>query len=436
MAVSVDVIPNRGSPPAILLREAWREGKRIRRRTLANLSKAPPGLVDGIRVLVKGGAAFSGIAAAVEIRRSLPHGHALAVLGTARSLGLGRILHRKKSRMRQLALAAVAARILSPDSKLATARQLSPGTASSSLGSLLSLGPVSGNEMLEMLDWLRERQPWIEKSLAARHLKGGTLILYDVSSSYLEGRCCPMAAFGHSRDGKKGKMQITFGLLCAGNGCPVAVEVFSGNTADPTTVAAQLEKLRSRFGIRRVALVGDRGMITTARIRADFEPRSFDWISAFRSSDIRKLLKAAPETGEAPLDPESLVPDAVAEIQSPDYPGERLLVCLNPRLREERARKREALLRATEQALGEIDRAARRRGSRLRGREKIARRVGRDAGKRKVEKHFDITVSDSGISWSRKEESIAREARLDGIYVVRTSLKTDEIAGEDAVEAY
>ena len=312
--------------------------------------------------------------------------------------------------MRQLALAAVAARILQPDSHTATARQLSPETASSSLGSLLSLGPVSGNEMLEMLGWLRSRQPWIEKSLAARHLSGGeTLILCDVSSSCPEGRCCPMAAFGHSRDGKKGNMQITFGLLCAEDGCPVAVEVFSGNSAGPTAAAAQLEKLRNRFGIRRVTLVGDRGMITTARIRADSGPRSLDWIPAFRSSGIRKLLKAAPKTGRAPLDPEDLIPDAVAEISSPEYPGERLLVCLNPRLREERARKREALLRATEQALEEIDRAARRQGSRLRGREKIARRAGRDAGKRKVEKHFDITVSEGGISWSgRRRASRAR----------------------------
>ena len=434
MALSVDFIPNRNSPPAILLREAWREGRRIRRRTIANLSKVPPALVDGLRAMLKGGVVFQSLSDAVTIRRALPHGHVSAVLGMCRRLGFERILDRKVSRMRRLALAAVAARLIEPSSKLACARSLSPGTASTSLGAVLELGEVTHNEMLAMLDWLRQRQPWIEKSLAHRHL-GGTMILYDVTSSFVEGKCCPLAAFGHNRDGKKGKKQITFGLLCARDGCPVAVEVFAGNTADPLTVASQIDKLRSRFGIERVALVGDRGMITTARIRADFEPVGFDWISAFKASDVRKLTRS-PGGSQAPLRPERLVPDAVCEITSPEFPGERLMVCLNPRLREERARKREALLRATETILEKIVLLVRRPRSRLRGRERIAHRIGREANRRKVEKHFDITVTDDDLSWSRNEVRIAEEARLDGIYVVRTSLDATAIASHEAVEAY
>ncbi len=435
MALSVDVIPNRSSPPAILLREAWREGKRIRRRTVANLSKMPPALVDAIRAALDGGVVFPSLDAAVAIRRSRPHGHVAAVLGTLRSLGLVRVLGRKAGRMRDLAVAAIVARVVDPASKLATARALDPETASTSLGTLLGLGPVTGNEMLDMLDWLLARQPWIERSLANRHLKGGnTLILYDVSSSYLEGRKCPLAAFGHNRDGKRGKMQVTYGLLCAADGCPVAVEVFAGNAGDPSTVASQVDKVRSRFGIGRMALVGDRGMLTTARIREDLEPSGLDWISALKTGDIRKLLKAGAGGAPAPLEPEALVPDAVAEVTGPDFPGERLMVCLNPRLRQERARKREELLKATEEALEAI--AASVRAGRLKGREAIDRRVGRDANRRKVGKHFEIDVTDGGISWRRREARIAAEARLDGVYVIRTSLDSASLGPAAAVEAY
>ena len=435
MALSVDVIPNRSSPPAILLREAWREGKRIRRRTVANLSKMPPALVDAIRAALDGGVVFPSLDAAVAIRRSRPHGHVAAVLGTLRSLGLVRVLGRKAGRMRDLAVAAIVARVVDPASKLATARALDPETASTSLGTLLGLGPVTGNEMLDMLDWLLARQPWIERSLANRHLKGGnTLILYDVSSSYLEGRKCPLAAFGHNRDGKRGKMQVTYGLLCAADGCPVAVEVFAGNAGDPSTVASQVDKVRSRFGIGRMALVGDRGMLTTARIREDLEPSGLDWISALKTGDIRKLLKAGADGAPAPLEPEALVPDAVAEVTGPDFPGERLMVCLNPRLRQERRRKREELLKATEEALEAI--AASVRAGRLKGREAIDRRVGRDANRRKVGKHFEIDVTDGGISWRRREARIAAEARLDGVYVIRTSLDSASLGPAAAVEAY
>ena len=288
----VEYIPNHGSVPTPLIRQSWRENGRVKRRTLCNLSKLEPHLVEGIRLVLKGGAVFPDIHDAVSLRRSLPHGHVAAVAGTMRKLGFERLLHRKPGRERSLAFAAVAARVVEPCSKLATARRLSPATASSSLGAVLGLGAVTGNEMLGMLDWLRARQRWIERSLAARHLRDGTLLLYDVTSSYLEGRCCPLAGFGHNRDGKKGKKQIVYGLLCAADGCPVAVEVFAGGTGDPATVAVQVAKVKQRFGLSRIAFVGDRGMVTAARIRDDLLPAGLDWISALRTPDIRQLARA------------------------------------------------------------------------------------------------------------------------------------------------
>ena len=260
-------------------------------------------------------------------------------------------------------------------------------------------------------------------------------MLYDVTSSYFEGRSCPLAFFGHNRDKKKGKKQIVYGLLCSTDGCPVAVEVFCGNTGDPATVGAQVEKIQRRFGVDNVALVGDRGMITTARIREDIESCGLEWISALKTTDIRKLLKK-PEDGEAPLSPEALVPDGVGEIASPEFPGERLIVCLNPRLREQRARKREELLVSTERILEDIKKAVRRKGSSLRGKDNINRRVGREANRRKVEKHFEITVTDDDISWSRDREKIEAEARLDGIYIIRTSLDGSALGAAGVVSAY
>ena len=436
MRLRVDRITNQRGATATLLRTSWREGKRVRHRTVANLALMDPEVVDGLEILLDGGTAFDPARGAkgVSILRALPHGHAAAALGTARAVGLERILHRSPSRERSLALAATVARITAPDSKLATARRLSPDTADSSLGAMLDLGPVSGNEMLAMLDWLRKRQPWIERSLANRHLGDGTLILYDMTSSYLEGRCCPLAAFGHSRDGKRGRMQITFGLLCAADGCPVAVEVFPGNTSDPSTVAAQVARLRTRFGIERIAMVGDRGMITTARIRRDLEPAGLDWISALRNADIRRLLR--PSDGGAPLRPGELAADAVAEIASPDFPGERLMVCLNPRLRQERRRKREDLLLATEDELRAIADAAARRRPGQANRDRTNRTLGTKGNRRKVLKHFDVTVGMDTMTFRRNEAGIAAEAALDGIYVVRTSLPAGSIGPEGAVEAY
>ena len=416
------------------MRKAWREGQRIRKQTLANLTHLPPELIEGIRRVLKGGVVLGSPHEAFAVQRSLPHGHVAAVLGLCRELGLPRMLYRTASRTRELALAALISRVLSPASKLATARQLSPDTAASSLGAVLGLGAVSGNEVLNMLDWLLGRQAWIERALARRYLKDATVVLYDMTSSDLEGRCCPLAKFGHNRDAKRGKQQIAIGLLCTGEGCPIAVEVFAGNTADPNTVPAQVARLKERFNIERIALVGDRGMLTTARLRETLVPAGLDWISALKTADLRKLLK--PLDGRAALRPEALQPDAVAEIFSPDFPGERLVVCLNPRLAVERARKREDLLQATEASLRRIAAIVRRKGSRLRGVEKINRRVGREANRRKVEKHFDIVVTHDDLTFRRKTEKIAAQARLDGIYIVRTSLDADDLDAQRAVAAY
>src|SRR5262245_21512694 len=267
----IESVPNRGSPPAILLRESFREHGGVRKRTLANLSAWPTTLVEGFRTLLKGGVAVA--ADGIRIRRALPHGHAAAVLGTIRAIGLDRLLGKPADkRLAPLAMALIASRLIAPASKLATARELAAATAASSLGRLLGLGAVDEVELYRALDWLGARQSAIETALARRHLAAGALVLYDVSSSWLEGRCCELARFGHSRDGKKGKLQIVYGLLCAADGCPVAVEVFEGNTADPMTLATQIAKLKERFGLSRVVLVGDRGMITSARIRDELRP--------------------------------------------------------------------------------------------------------------------------------------------------------------------
>ena len=431
MSLHVDTIPNRKSRPTILLRKAWREGDRVIKKTLCNLTHLPPHIIDGIRAMLKGGVVYRDIKEAFPIKRSLPHGHVAAVYGTAKNIGLDGILQRKSSRERDIAIGAIVTRVLSPASKLATSRMLSAETATTSVGCILGLGEVTGNEVLSMLDWLVKRKPWIEKVLAKRHLSEGTMVLYDVTSSYFEGETCSLSAFGHSRDKRKNNRQIVFGLLCSKEGCPVAVEVFTGNTADPMTVGAQIEKIKERFSVDRVALVGDRGMITTARIRAEFEPLGIDWISALKTRDIRNLLKK-PKEGNAPLNLDDVGEDKVGEIRSDLYPGERLMVCLNPRLREERRQKREDLLLATESILEEIKRLVS-NGS-LRGAQEINRRVGREANRKKVEKHFSIAVTDSDISWERNEEKISKEAALVGIYIVRTSL--GDIGADEAVYAY
>ena len=424
----IESVPNRDSPPAILLRQSFREGGRVRKRILANLSDWPTTLVEGLRTLLKGGIAV--VEEGIGIRRALPHGHAAAVLGMIRAIGLDRLLGRPSDkRLAALAIALIASRLVSPASKLATARDLAADTAGSSLGRLLGLGGVDEVELYRALDWLGARQAAIESALARRHLRDGALVLYDVSSSWLEGRCCELARFGYSRDGKKGKLQIVYGLLCAADGCPVAVEVFAGNTADPTTLSAQIAKLKERFGLSRVVLVGDRGMITSARIRDELKPAGLDWITVLRAPQIRALLDA----GAFQL---SLFDERdLAEITAPEFPGERLVVCKNPLLAEERARKREDLLRATEAALTKLaDQIA--CGTGRTGRDKIGRAVGRIENRYKLAKLFDIAVGEDGFTFGRNPARIADEARLDGFYVIRTSVEDKVLAADNVVGAY
>src|SRR3954464_576796 len=424
----IEAVPNRNSPPAILLRESYRENGKVRKRTLCNLSDWPTAHVEGLRGVLKGGTVIPADRDAFTILRSLPHGHVAAALGTARKIGLDRLLGPGSDRCRDLAL--LIGRILQPTSKLAAPRARSPATASSSLGDALGLGEVDDDELYAALDWLHQRQPAIETILANRHLRDGTLVLYDVSSSYLEGRCCPLAQRGYSRDGKKGTLQIVYGLLCAPDGCPVAIEVFDGNTGDPSTLAPQIEKLKQRFGLTHVVLVGDRGMITEARITADIQSAGLDWISALRAPAIKDLLNSDA------IQPGLFDQRDMAAITAPDYPGERLVVCRNPDLAAERARKREELLAATETDLAGIKARVERKRHPLRGTAEIALAVGEVFNTHKMKKHFGLTITDDAFSYTRKTAEIAAAAATDGLYVVRTSLPEATLGDADTVLSY
>jgi hypothetical protein len=426
----IESVPNRGSAPAILLRESYRDGGKVKKRTLLNLSDWPQERVAGLRMLLKGGTVLPKDQDAITIRRSLPHGHVAAALGTARKIGLDRVLGPDGNRCRDLVLALVVSRILDPGSKLAAARALSPETASSSLGEQLALGVVDEDELYTALDWLAVRQPAIEATLAKRHLTGGTLVLYDVSSSYLEGRCCPLAQFGYSRDGKRGKRQIVYGLLCAADGCPVAIEVFAGSTADPATLTSQVAKLKERFALDHVVLVGDRGMITQARIGSDLKAAGLDWITALRAPAIKALREAGA------LQMSLFDQRDMAAITAPEFPGERLIVCRNQALAAERARKREDLLAATERDLARIAAAVARKRQPLRGTAAIGLEVGAVLDKHKMAKHFVLDITDTSFGFSRKIEQITGEAALDGIYVVRTSLPTAALDDAATVRSY
>ena len=426
----VAVVPNRSSPPAVLLRESYRDGDKVKSRTIANLTHWPASKVEALRHVLKGGTNLTA-PEPVQIERSLPHGHVAAVLGMARKLGLHRLLPSKPRRLADLALAMIVARVIEPAAKLATARQLSEETAAHSLGTVLGLGAVDEDELYAALDWLGQAQPKIEAALARRHLNNGCLVLYDLTSSYLEGRHCELAQYGYSRDGQRDKLQIVFGLLCAADGAPVAVEVFEGNTGDPTTLATQVEKLRQRFSLRRIVLVGDRGMITDARIEADLKPAGLDWITALRAPDIQAL---AVQGG--PLQPSLFYTRDMAEITAPGYPGERLVVCRNPAVAAERARKREDLLCATETDLARIQAAVARETKPLRGRDKIGLRIGKVLGRRKMAKHFQLSIEDAAFRFVRDQVSIDREAALDGFYVLRTNVAKTELDSTATVLAY
>jgi transposase len=428
----IATVPNRTSPPAILLRESFREGSKVRTRTLANISHWPAQRIEAFRAFLKG----SGVGPVLgsdgfEIVRSLPHGHVAAALGSLRRLKLDSILARKGSRQRDLCVAMIVSRLLEPRSKLALVRSLGEQTLSSSLGEALGIADTDEDELYEAMDWLLERQGQIELALAKRHLTEGTLVLYDVSSTYFEGRRCPLARMGHSRDGRFDRPQIVFGLLTDAEGCPVASEVFDGNTGDPKTVLTQVKKLRERFGLQRVVLVGDRGMITSARIAEDLKKEpGLEWITALRGPAIRKLV----ETGTLNV---SLFDERdLAEISSPDYPRERLIVCRNPLLAQERKRKREDLLQATEKELEKVAAATRRVKKPLRGQDRIGLRVGRVLGRFKMGKHFKLDITNTRFAYERDQVGIAEEAALDGIYVIRTSVTAEKLSPEDTVLSY
>jgi hypothetical protein len=426
----IATIPNRSSPPAILLRESYRQDGLVKTRTLANLTAWPPAQLDALRRVLRG-APLVGPDETFEIVRSLPHGHVAAVLGTVRRVGLDTIIAAKKSGQRQLVLAMIVARILAPQSKLATARGLGPDTASTSLGTTLHVEAADADALYAAMDWLLRRQPRIEAALAARHLAEGTLVLCDLTSTYFEGHTCPLAQFGHSRDGKKGKVQIVFGLICNAVGCPVAVEVFTGNTADPQTLAPQLRKLRAQFHLQQVVLVGDRGLLTDARIRAELQPVvGLDWLTAVRKPAIQQLVEAGG------LDLARLTELGLMEFTAPAYPGERLIACRNPLLAEERARKRETLLQATERELATIAQATTRAKRRLTGQAAIALRVGKVRNRFKMGKHFQIEITDEQLRYTRDTQSITTEAALDGVYVLRTSVARDTFPTESTVRAY
>src|SRR5215813_9819768 len=426
----VAVIPNRSSRPAILLRESYRDGIKVKNRTLANLSDLPPEQIETLRAAFRGDKLVPA-GEGMEIVRALPHGHVAAALGMARQIGLEELLPDGPERQRKLALALIVERLIDPAAKLATARALDETTALDSLGLTLGLGEVKAKEVYAALDWLGMSQALIEDGLARRQLHDGTLVLYDVSSSYVEGRCCELARFGYSRDRRSDRMQIVYGLLCSADGCPVTIEVFEGNTGDPSTVSNQITKLKERFGLKRVVMVGDRGMITQARIDDDLKPAGIDWITALRAPAIQQL---AAEGGPLQL---SLFDERdLAEIESPDFPGERLIVCKNHALAEERRRKRNELLDATEQDLKEIQKRIVRTRNPVRGADEIGLAVGKVIGRRKVGKHFDITITDESLSFTRDHAAIAKEAALDGFYVLRTNVPAEAINTADTVRAY
>jgi hypothetical protein len=414
---------------AYLLRQSYREGVKVKNRTLANLSALPESAIDAIRrclageVLVPAGEALT-------IEQSRPHGHVAAVVGTARRLGLEVLVDEQPSRQRDLVLAMVAARVLQPASKLATTRLWS----TTSLGSLLGVEAASEDELYAAMDWLLARQGGIEQRLAGRYLQRGGVVLYDLSSTYVEGEHCPLAKRGHSRDGKPGKAQVEFGLLTNGEGMPVAIEAFAGNTADPASFPSQAEKVKERFGVSEVIWVADRGMLTSAQVEKLREVAGTRWITALRAPAIRQLVEAG-SIQLSLFDRQNL-----AEVSDPRYPDERLVVCYNPLLAEKRARKREDMLLATEQELAKVaamvERGAAGGRAGLHGAASIGERVGRVVNKYEMAKHVIRTITDTSFTYARNERGIAEEAALDGLYVLRTNVPAEQLETAAVVLAY
>jgi len=433
IAMYIEKVPNRNSPPAVLLRESYREGDQVKKRTLANLSKLPDDIIDNLKLALKGAtlSMTEGIPNHFEVIRSLPHGHVMAILETIKKLGLDKIISEKSSRIRNLVVAMIVARIINPKSKLATARGFNSETGSQSLGQLLDLEKADEDELYNALDWLLEKQEKIEKHLALKHLESGTLVLYDVTSTYLEGNGCELGKYGYNRDKKKGKTQIVFGLLCSAKGCPIAVEVFEGNTSDGATLSGQIEKVRKGWGIENVVWVSDRGILTNSKIKELVKPiEGLDYITGLTKPQIRKLAEV--EVIQLGLfDQVNLV-----EFESEDYPDERLIACRNPFIAQKNQLQREALLEAVEKELDLIVQATQREKRALKGQDKIALRVGKVLNQFKVNKYYNLEITEEGFSYQRKRELIAQETALDGVYVLRTSLESTLMDAATTVKAY
>jgi len=421
----VEYVPNRNSPPAILIREGWREGKKVRKRTIANITHWPDHKIDAMRRLLRDEPMVSATEA-FSVEESIPHGHVEAILGTIKKLGLDTIISSRRCRERDLVLALIAERLLYPCSKLATTRLWHTTT----LAEELDVGDASEDELYAAMDWLLVRQRRIEKKLAARHLEEGAQVLYDVTSSYYEGVTCPLARLGHDRDGKKWKQIVVYGVMTDKEGRPIGVEVYPGNTGDPSTVADQVEKLRERFKLKRLVLIGDRGMLTQTKIDMLKKHPGIGWITALRNKAIRKLVEE--ESVQLSLFDER----NLAEISSPMYPGERLIACYNPLLAAERRTKREELLRATEKELEKIVRQVKHRTKKPMKEIEIAQKVGQVINRYKVGKHFTVTIKRKSLSYVRKEEAIEQESALDGIYMIRTSEPKKALSAENAVRSY
>jgi transposase len=420
----IDTIPNRNSRPAYLLRESVREGKRVRKRTLANLSSLPLDQIEAIRRVLKG-EKLGPMGNGLEVVRSRAHGHVEAVTTAMKRLGLAKLLDARPSRERDLVMAMVAERIIAPEaSKLGMTRAFTDTT----LGEDLGVADADEDDLYAAMDWLIERQEAIEKRLAKRHLKNGGLVLFDLTSSYFEGVTCPLAKIGYSRDGKRGTLQVNYGLLTDAHGRPVSVSVFEGNTADPKTLLPQIEKMKASFGLDRVVLAGDRGMISNIQIEALRKLDGIDWITALKSGAIARLA----EGGRLQLD---LFDERnLITLTHEDYPGERLIACRNPALARLRAEKRQDLIAATARELEKV--AAMMAGGRLKGAGRIGVRAGKVADKYKVAKHFDLTITDTAFAFKVKDESMAAEAALDGLYVIRTSVAEADMTAGEAVLNY
>jgi len=421
----IEKVPNRNSPPAVLLRECWREGGRVRKRTIANLSSLPEDVIEMLKHALKGEKLVP-IQEAFSIKRSLPHGHVAAILLMLRRLGLEHIIATKRSRQRDLVVAMIVERLIHPSSKLANTRLWKL----TSLGEELGVQDAKVDEVYAAMKWLLKRQEHIEKKLAARHLKEDMTVLYDVSSSYYEGRTCPLAFFGHSRDHRKDRPQIVYGVMTDEKGCPVSVNVYPGNTGDPSTVIDQVEKLRTRFYLKHMVLVGDRGMLTQTKIDMIKKFPGLGWISTLKSDAIRSLIE------KGTIQPSLFDTTNLAEISSPDFQGERLIVCYNPFLAEERTRKRDDLILQTQKRLDKIVAEVKRRTKTPLKQDEIALKVGKVINQYKVEKHFSFTIQEGRFEWSLDIDKVEREKMLDGIYVVRTSESNKRFSPEQLVLAY